>query len=685
MSTSKGALPNGCAWFLASLAIAWSALNEHVRADGKTPVPTGPEFKPVREIRVPFRDLNALLQGGAKRVLLPREEYEALLKKAGEVEKARAPVTALLTAAEYDIRVDDERALIKGSIQIDVLEEGLGSLGLDFAGVGLQAARLGNRAAPLGLAADGRIVLFVEGKGSHVLTVEGVTPLQRSAAQQVMALRLPTPAATRLTVHAKGDVEVRSGAAVIKRTYEPGTDETTMELLPRPGDLTLVLSLNSRFERRDRLVMARSVIINEVGDAVERLYSTVSLEILHRPLRSFQFAVPDHFEVTSVETPNLAQWLVEKINGRNVLQVLLREEATDTVVISLTALRPKPNLNNWSFSRFEPLDVVGHVALLGLLLESRLTAYDLTPHGLIPTDVEALTRIMPTLHADTGRGRSETRAFVSYYAPQPAFGLTARFLRPPAKLHATSNLLLSVELKGLQVRGGFSLAPLEDELFEAVFTVPPGWEVKSVTDGSGTPLLFDVYTLGRVGKRIRVLFSQAVPPGGAMTMCFTAEHMPPGWLDDWKRTTIEFPFFELIGATRRAGALAVEAEEALQVVPNEVKNLWPLDQSEKDIFGLGRVASGLLYRYEGDAYSASFTVVRIQPRITAETYSFFTIQPSLLSARYEIVYVVNEASADKVSFFLPPGTPKTLTVKGFADTEVREYTAIAVSYTHLRA
>ena len=57
------------------------------------------EQRNVREIFVPFEDLNVLLEAGPRRVLLSRAEYEELLKQAKKAPESRAPQAAVLVSA----------------------------------------------------------------------------------------------------------------------------------------------------------------------------------------------------------------------------------------------------------------------------------------------------------------------------------------------------------------------------------------------------------------------------------------------------------------------------------------------------------------------------------------------------------------------------------------------------------
>ena len=86
----------------------------------------------VREIFVPFKDLDAILESQAHRVMLPREQYEDLLKKAKTNPETHAPQAAALLGAEYAGTIEEERARWTGRLAIEVLEDGLHVLPLEL-------------------------------------------------------------------------------------------------------------------------------------------------------------------------------------------------------------------------------------------------------------------------------------------------------------------------------------------------------------------------------------------------------------------------------------------------------------------------------------------------------------------------------------------------------------------------
>jgi hypothetical protein len=651
---------------------------------------------PERSIYVPFSDLHVILQQQPKRVLLSREEYGDLLKKAKKTPETHAPQAALIVSADYEVTAVSQRAEIRGVLAIDVLESGLHALPLDLGGVGLQDATLDKRDASLGRDAAGRLVLFAEGIGRHELRLDMVAPLETTAARQVLNFRLPHPPAAKLRLAVSGDVEVKGGADVISRAVDAAAKVTRFELLPRQGDTSLVMTLNSHLQRQDRAVVARSVLIDEVTQAYEKLYATVSLGILYRAVDQFSFVVPERFEITEVTSPLLARWDVRREGDRKVLGVRLREQTTETVVLKIAAVRTPAQLNGWSAPRLEPLDVVGSVAVVGLLVEDGLKAESLATRGLIPVDAAVLTGVLPPNLLSGEPGQAALRAVAAWYAPQSEYALTAQYKKPPAEMAVTTSLLLVVADKGQEVLGGLAFLPQVERRFWFDVSVPDGWQVVAVTTADGQPLPFEHYAdgvnsnsarlvpastpgphplpkgEGTAAGRVRLTVPGGMAVGQEYKVNFRAVRIPKGWLAEWKSAAVEFPKFAVLDATHDVGAVAVDVRDDLAVRPEKLSQLVPLDAGDKPKYGLAGVSTRLAYRYDSPKYAASLAVERTRPRLTARTFSFLRVEPSALDCHYELIYKIAAARTQKLAFLLPKETPASISIAALDGVTIKE-------------
>ena len=632
------------------------------------------EPKPlVRELFVPFGDLSVLLENQPQRVFLSRQQYEEMLKAAKKSAQTPAPQAALIAAADYAAAIEEERAQITGTLSIDVLDDGLQPLALDLSAVGLRRATLDGKAAAIGRAPDGKLTLFVEGKGRHTLVIDVVAPLEATAALQVLAFRLPQAPAAKFRLSVPGDVEVKSGAAVASRVVDEAARVTRFELLPQPGDTSLVMTLNSRLARRQRAVVARSVLLDEVTQAYERLHATVSLEVLHQAVDQFRFVVPEGYEITQVESPLLARWAIQREPQRRVLDVRLREQTVQTVVLAISAVRTPSPLEKWTLARFEPLDVVGQMAVVGLFVEDRLDAQSLASRGMIPIDTAVLQAAIPASMLKTEPGTPPLRPVVAYYAPHGDFALSGRFAKPPAEIAVVTNVLLTLGDRMQQVRGGFLLAPKVERLFDFDFSVPAGWLITSVTAAEGQPLAFERFDAAGGTGRIHVRLSKGIVPGQDCRVYFQATATPAGWLGTWQSTEVVFPKFAVAGATRDQGAIAVDARDDMVVRPEKPQGLTSMDETEKVRYGLAGVQTSLAFRYETQDYRTALAVERTQPRLTARTISFFRVETDALIVHSEITYQIEEARARQVRFSLPAASPASISLRALDGARLKQY------------
>ncbi len=634
-----------------------------------------------REIYVPSSELKVLLESGPHRVLLTRQEYDELVKKAEKAKVAkkatemRVPHPSLIVSSDYDVTVDDGRAQLHGAIAIDVLEDGLQAVPLDFDGVGLLAAKLDDQPAPIGYGADGRLNLLVSGLGRHRLALEMVAPLEMNSAQQSLTFRLTNAAVGRWRLTVPGDVEIKGGADVVSRTVDETARITRFELLPCRGEATILMSLNSHLQRREQAVAARCVLFDEVTEAYEKLHATATFWILHRATDRLRFVVPDGFEITEIDSPLLARWDIESEAGRKIVNVRLREQTTDTVVLSVAAVKTPSQLKSWRLPRLELLDVVGQLTVVGLLVQDDLKAESLAARDLIAVDAAELAAALPATLVRPEPGAVPLRYIAAYYAPQGGYELKADFSRTPATLAVTTNLLLTIQDKGCEVQGGFALLPTAEKRFAFDFSVPAGWKVSEVTGPDKTPLMIERYTDEKGAGRVHVKLPQGIAPGQVYVAGFRAQYTPPGWLSRWQSQSVEFPMFRVADAQRDEGAVAVAAEEDLEVRPEKVERLVPITAAEMARFGMPAGAMKLAYRYEASGGKATIAVDRTKSRATARTFAFFQVLPQALKAHYVVTYTIEDAKTRRLALLLPEATPEALTISGGTSVSVKEFTS----------
>ncbi|MCO6455903.1 MAG: hypothetical protein J5I93_11450, partial [Pirellulaceae bacterium] len=649
------------------LASAWLPFGRLAAAEPLT------ESKWRREIYVPFDELNLLLEGQNQRVFLTREQYEQLLAKASPAEKVIPPWEAAVLSAEYDVSVENDRAVFRGELIVEGLRDGLHAVPLQLRGVGLRSASVDGQAAKLARDEQGQVQLLLDRLGRQSVSLELVAPLATTAAQQSLTFQVPTPSAARLRITVPGNVEVRSGASVLRREVDDQAGVTRLELLPQPGEIALRMSLNNRLLRRRQVVVARSVLVGEVTTGYERLHASLSLDVLQGAVEQFRFRVPAEFEITAVSSPLVSRWNVLPGDNGAVLEVTLREAVEGNLLLNVAALRTTPRTESWSFPRLEPLEVAGQVAVVGLLVEDRFEVETISSRELISIGTDVLTEALPDTIFEAEPGAPRIRPVAAFYAAQTDFGLDAQLNRPAPAFDARINLLLTLDNQRHQLRGGILVQPRVEQLLRFDFQLPAAWNVTQVQTASGEALPMERFSTDQGDTRVQVRLPAAVAPGGQFEVVFTAESTPAGWLAAWRNQPVQFPLVRVPDARQVDGALAVQPTDDLSLRPLQLEGLAPLDENEKPKYGLQGVASQLAYRFDTPQYAASFEASRDQAWVTAQTYAFYRLAPNNLSVHYELVFDVQRARVDELAFWLPAGTPPAVTIRALDGVELKEF------------
>ncbi|QDV55908.1 hypothetical protein [Rosistilla oblonga] len=638
--------------------------------------------RPIREIFVPFEDLNVLLQSNTNHVFLTRQQYDDLIAQAKQTPLAQTPTAATVLSVTYEATVETGRVMIDAAIEIDVLRAGLQVIPLSLARIGVLEATLDGRPAAIGKGESGDPSLFVEGIGRHTLKLRLVAALSNTTTQQTFTLQLPTPPATSFYLSGPGNIQMADSTQVVSQSYDADADRSRLQLLISPGINQLAMGIGNRQMRQQSVVVARSVLVAEVTESYQRLHATVSMEVLHGGATEFRFAMPVGFDVTHVDSPLMSKFEIGEHEGEAVLIVSLRQSARGTEVFSITAEKSTGDPidadgTQWTAPQLVPIDVAGVASVVGVLLDGRLDLQSLQPDGLIPIDTAVITAAIPPSVFEAEPGAPLIRPVAAFYAAQREYGLTAAFRRPPATVKASTNLLLTLSQQRHAIRGQFSVLPTQEKQFQVRFRVPPQWHVTEVTDAAQQPLEFEPLESEQdaTGQVVRVQLKHGIASGERSEIRFRAVHTPDKWLDPWQSTSVEFPRFQLIDVASSIGAIAVRAIDDMTVQPDALDQLVPLDDKQKGAFGLNDVQSDLAFEFDQPQWSAKLAVDRLQPSITAESFTFFKVQPDGIFTHSEIVYDVTQAGARSLSFFLPAEAPETLNIRGSHGAVVKEFSS----------
>lgn len=663
------------ALFILACAVTSCALLAATAVSQDKPAENKPPKKFQRQIFVPIESLDILLDGNTNRVLLSRAEYDQLLKSARTRAIKRAPLDSAIVSAQYSGEVSEDVALIKGELIVESLNEGLVQIPLPFSGVAIGSATIDGQPAKLWRNEKGQIVLLTSNQNRQRLMIEMTVPMQTSAARQSLSIQLPSPAATRFDLTVPGNVEVKSGAAVVNRVYDQDSNTTKFDLLPSRGAMNIVMSLNNRLLKDEQVTVSRSVLIHKLTPHTQQMHVTCSMNVIHGAVEQVEFTVPDGFQVSHVSTELLSQWEIKdppedsKETGKRLI-VKLRQPTRADFVLNITAARDQSAVGQWTADDIRPVDVAGHVSVVGVLADIQLKSAKLVSDGVIAIDHAFLLAAIPESVKATGRG-NPAAVVAAFYAPQKDYSISSSFSVPDPELIVKSNARLVIDDQMLELQGGISLISRHDSRFGFKMKLPNLWRLNELTGSDGQPMRFD--RVGTEGSsEFLVHLPQRILATSATKVFFRASLTPAGWLEKWKSNQIEFPSVTIEGETKHTGAIAIATNEDLAIKPANAANLELLDDADKKKFDLNRDDAPLAYQFEGSDYKLSLGLQRLNPSIMARTYNYVTIKPTQKVVHAELVYDIKQAGESEFKFELPLDSPKSISIRA-KNTSLKHY------------
>ncbi|MDR1480890.1 MAG: hypothetical protein LBJ00_18350 [Planctomycetaceae bacterium] len=699
----------------------------------------------MREIYVPVDELKSIFESAKNNLLINRKEFETLRKQAREVlleidrnkTQLRSPVEAVLLASDYKIEIADLRAVIEGEIEIEVLTDDVVMIPFQIDRVSIieaidietkKPAALEIRSFPHqtgnAVTQAGRWIL--QGKKRHKMKIIATTPLDIDSTRQRIAFRLPYGVKNSLQLAISGDVELKSGAAVISRKVEKQTDDkntktqtTKFELLPQPANnlIDITMSLNSHRIGSYQAVIARSAQFAEITEQYERLHATVSLTEMHQGISEAVFEIPAGFEMTDVKTKLvdnkslvLDKWVVEKGEKNNdgtttpeKLKLKFRERLPGSVTIFLSGIKvsklatqadlKSPKLNaeshdkvtNWRFPLFNPVNVAANSMVLGLLVEQEIEMTDLECDKLYPVDPLTLHRSIPASAMETLPGSPLIRFAAAWYAPHDQVTVKANFKLPKTDCSVDSREVLILTDKTPVLQIDYAITANTGKFFETIIEMPTSWKISSIIANQKILDFREVNNnqTNTNTRQILVKFPKGIIPGETFRFALSATGQVEGWFAADNEKKIKYPKFNIVGAKNVQGKIGIQngCEEDWDVIPVADGNLIPLDESVKQnlfpainkltkqplpqpvaVQNSQQLKTVLAYEYLTKPFDLELKLEKLESRLNVKAVSIYSFAPTLLQVNYELWFTAKHASTKHVAFLLPIETPNTISI-----------------------
>ncbi|MCI0342116.1 MAG: hypothetical protein L0216_13395 [Planctomycetales bacterium] len=615
------------------------------------------EPPPDRTVYVPFEDFGEVLKKDAAGVLLPREMFEDLRKRALANRGGSGPPRAAVESAVWRAEVSGEALRGTGTLTLKAPAPGTHLLPLGLEGIGLLSARLDGAPALLARGADGALSAVVPGGGARRLDLEFSAPVAETPRGRRVALRIPRAPAGSLEIVLPGDQEASVDEpatlppAEVRRDPAGPSPKTTTVRVAVGGLDSVAIRFRSRVEEapRDAVLLARVHAGVALAERLARARWQLQYAVYRAKSDKFRIPVPEGWVLTGVEAPDLAGWEV----AAGVLEIRLRAPVEGRLVVSADLEKLLSGVEV-DVPLPEPAGVARREGRLDVAAVRGLRVRPLAEEGLRESGPEG------ALPPPPGVAREDEVPWRSYQYAGAAPRLRVSLGRIEPKLAGNVRALVRVEEGEARVSADLAWQVLEGRLFSLSLPLPVGVAVTRL-EAEGRRVAWEVTGEGEA-RRLAVSCAPPVETGQSLVVTLDARRdleLPPGGARE-----IAWPLPGL--AASEAGgfvgfavdrALSLRETKATGVEPVDARTVLPEQGIEDPDLVLG-------YRVTGTAPAVSVEVREEVPRVALSTVSYVSLREDVLHTASHLAYAIQAGALREVRVLLPPGTGRAAEIRG---------------------
>jgi len=524
-----------------------------------------------REVWTPTDQLKEVLAKYPNAVVLSREQYESLIREAGQVRKAapKAPRRAVLTSADYQAHVAGKVAQVTGTFTVNVLSDEWAQLPLNFGGVALGSVTVDGQAAlssetesssAYGKPKRGSNVptvpvqpgsLFLHGKGERAVVIEFSIPIATKTGVSSFAIKLPQAAAGAFALELPSDQRVESSQSLaVKKTPAATTITATLS----PVNPTLALSWRGTGDGSQSLA-AQVTASGTYTINAENVHSEYDIDIqtpLGNLASAYSMALPANAKVLQVAGDEIANWEIKDGKLRVALQAGERADAKLRLAMETPSLGAAANARlTLPVPRFEGVSRMhGAFSIVG-------------DDGVIIKEIA--TDASPESTRPAASAAPHWIASYRFVTPPNPPQVTVERVRP--RFSADLDTRVEFKQEAIFIERMLTLHPEKGEVFEVALTLPAGEELMSVRNANDSEPDWHIQD-----RKLGLKWTTNDDGGAARQFKIRTRAEPSNWNQIGADGILFAPGdMKIDGAERVTGYIALKADDAfrLEAEPSE--------------------------------------------------------------------------------------------------------------------
>lgn len=651
------------------------------RAQEQAPPPEAAdaaEPQPLREqtIYIPYQKLRGTFEADGRGVFLPYEQFQQLWEKARAAEEkqpdAQPPVGAIITDIVSEAVVEKDVVRVTAEVSIELLSKGWHEIPLRLADAAIRSATIDGEPARI-VTTDAGTVLVVQQPDNEprslLLTIDYSKAYTKAPGQNSVSFQPPRAAVNRWRIRVP-----QSGVTVNVQPMLAAAEAPADESGGQPVDETVVLAFvgaaaevridwTPKAEGASGMAALATVQSQQevtIDEGLVRSRNQLIYEVSRAELSQLVLDVPASQKITRVTDPNIRQWDVADVEGKQRVTVELFEpvRGSQQVTIELEELLDDAPQTQVRVAPVEAVGVSRQQGVVVVRLADELRGEASLTEGLLQLDASELPPPLQPTPWD----------FAYRYASVPfALAVDVEAVQPRIEVRQLVEAYVEPNQLALDVATIFSIE--NAGVFQLELDVPEGYDVRRVQGrqlADVPPVQVDTFHLGDADadgmRRLSVnLASKAIGRVGLILTLIRPLSDPALLAPTGESVGIAIPLPTVATPLQSSsGRLVVLGPESLQITPAERSKLRDISVAEarQEVPSVrdGRspgLREVMAFAYAREAASLTVSAERRRPQVNVRQLLAMRIEPGVVKYAATFTYDIAYSPVTAVRIDLP--------------------------------
>ena len=545
-----------------------------------------------REHFLPTDQLDAVFEQFPKGVMLPRDRYEELLKKAhSAAQTENIPTPVALNYVEYHLRQSGQQAVVQARLHFRQFTDNWTSWQIPVGNLTPESATIDGRPASVAFDNNTRVMtLFHKSAESFVLELTLSTPLGSAGSDRFTAFRLLPGVSSDVRVDCPPQRFLEVNNLKLKRPKS--SDKSATYTIPAGDDAELRLRWTTELQESNMqtLIFVRSQSVARLSTDNLRWSSSSRVSVFGNAINQVIVRVPATLEVTNVRSTGLESWdLEDDPNNKSLTRVILnyRQPFSKDRLVELTAVTPVTEDRQQEVPALEFVDVTAHTGRIVVAHEDQLRLVAGTGDGI--------------RHLGTSMGTNSLVAGEVFDYWLQLYRLRVAVRQRDRELFAQINSTLSIDDSEVRLASELTVEPLNAPLFQLPIQLPEHWQPDNIVDADSNPVK---WRKGTIPDSIILEPERAIAPGELLTVNIELSRSIE---NPDEAQAIAAPSVRLLDGLTVGGTYEIGMTRDLIVEPEGLQGLFPIGNKD----GL------LLFELQGDTVLGQLIIRRKPVRLAS--------------------------------------------------------------------